>query len=121
MIHTASLVHDDVLDDCDTRRGASDPPCGLKPCFCMRLWAPVSAHDKRALVCADAGKQTINSLYGTRVAVLAGDFLFAQSSWFLANLDNLEVGRGSHCVHSAEAPSGCECLAAPSEFNAGDD
>ncbi|KAL6745974.1 solanesyl diphosphate synthase [Haematococcus lacustris] len=57
MIHTASLVHDDVLDECDTRRG----------------------------------KKTINSIYGTRVAVLAGDFLFAQSSWFLANLDNLEV------------------------------
>ncbi|KAF5835267.1 isoprenoid synthase domain-containing protein [Dunaliella salina] len=57
MIHTASLVHDDVLDDCDTRRGQT----------------------------------TVNSMYGTRVAVLAGDFLFAQSSWFLANLDNLEV------------------------------
>ncbi|MEW5317843.1 MAG: hypothetical protein WDW38_009107 [Sanguina aurantia] len=57
MIHTASLVHDDVLDDCNVRRGAS----------------------------------TINSLYGTRIAVLAGDYLFAQSSWFLANLDNLEV------------------------------
>lgn len=57
MIHTASLVHDDVLDDCDIRRG----------------------------------KKTVNSLYGTRVAVLVGDFLFAQSSWFLANLDNLEV------------------------------
>ena len=57
MIHTASLVHDDVLDDCDTRRGA----------------------------------QTIHTLYGTRVAILAGDFLFAQSSWYLANLDNLEV------------------------------
>lgn len=57
MIHTASLVHDDVLDDCNMRRG----------------------------------KSTVNSLYGTRVAVLAGDFLFAQSSWFLANLDNLEV------------------------------
>jgi len=55
MIHTASLVHDDVLDDCDTRRGQS----------------------------------TIHSLYGTRVAILAGDFLFAQSSWYLANLDNL--------------------------------
>jgi len=26
------------------------------------------------------------------VAVLVGDFLFAQSSWFLAKLDNLEVG-----------------------------
>ncbi len=38
-----------------------------------------------------AGKSTVNSLYGTRVAVLVGDFLFAQSSWFLANLDNLEV------------------------------
>lgn len=57
MIHTASLVHDDVLDDCDLRRG----------------------------------KGTVHSLYGTRVAVLAGDFLFAQSSWFLANLNNLEV------------------------------
>mmetsp|Transcript_2004 Transcript_2004/g.5908 ORF Transcript_2004/g.5908 Transcript_2004/m.5908 type:complete len:431 (+) Transcript_2004:217-1509(+) len=57
MIHTASLVHDDVLDDCSLRRGAD----------------------------------TVNSLYGTRVAVLVGDFLFAQSSWFLANLDNLEV------------------------------
>ena len=33
----------------------------------------------------------MNSMYGTRVAVLAGDFLFAQSSWFLANLDNMEV------------------------------
>ncbi len=32
-------------------------------------------------------------MFGTRVAVLAGDFLFAQSSWFLANLDNMEVGR----------------------------
>jgi all-trans-nonaprenyl-diphosphate synthase len=41
--------------------------------------------------CHPLGQTTVNSLYGTRVAVLAGDFLFAQSSWFLANLDNLEV------------------------------
>ncbi len=33
----------------------------------------------------------MNSRFGAKVAVLAGDFLFAQSSWFLANLDNLEV------------------------------
>jgi len=33
----------------------------------------------------------VHTLYGTRVAVLVGDYLFAQSSWFLANLDNLEV------------------------------
>lgn len=57
MLHTASLVHDDVLDDCELRRG----------------------------------KSTVHSLYGTRVAVLAGDFLFAQASWFLANLENMEV------------------------------
>ncbi|GAB4820112.1 hypothetical protein N2152v2_007158 [Parachlorella kessleri] len=57
MLHTASLVHDDVLDDCDLRRG----------------------------------KATVNSLFGTRVAVLVGDFLFAQSSWYLAQLENLEV------------------------------
>lgn len=57
MIHTASLVHDDVVDESDVRRGVP----------------------------------TVHSNFGNRVAVLAGDFLFAQSSWYLANLDNLEV------------------------------
>ena len=57
MIHTASLVHDDVVDEADTRRGVA----------------------------------TVHSRFSHRVAVLAGDFLFAQSSWHLANLDNLEV------------------------------
>eukprot|EP00268_Persea_americana_P069093 TRINITY_DN9748_c0_g2_i5.p1 TRINITY_DN9748_c0_g2~~TRINITY_DN9748_c0_g2_i5.p1 ORF type:complete len:416 (-),score=64.38 TRINITY_DN9748_c0_g2_i5:204-1451(-) len=57
MIHTASLIHDDVLDDSGMRRG----------------------------------KETIHQIYGTRVAVLAGDFMFAQSSWYLANIENLEV------------------------------
>ncbi|KAI7729540.1 hypothetical protein M8C21_012709, partial [Ambrosia artemisiifolia] len=37
------------------------------------------------------GQETIHQLYGTRVAVLAGDFMFAQSSWYLANLENLEL------------------------------
>ncbi len=57
MIHTASLVHDDVVDESDIRRSVP----------------------------------TVNSLYNNRVAVLAGDFLFGQSAWYLANLDNLEV------------------------------
>ncbi|KAL4619899.1 solanesyl diphosphate synthase 1, chloroplastic-like isoform X1 [Castanea sativa] len=57
MIHTASLIHDDVLDDSNMRRG----------------------------------QETVHQMYGTRVAVLAGDFMFAQSSWYLANLENLEV------------------------------
>ncbi|GMP53401.1 hypothetical protein CsSME_00018860 [Camellia sinensis var. sinensis] len=57
MIHTASLIHDDVLDESDMRRG----------------------------------KEAVHQLFGTRVAVLAGDFMFAQASWYLANLENLEV------------------------------
>jgi len=57
MIHTASLVHDDVVDESALRRNMP----------------------------------TVHSHFGNRVAVLAGDFLFAQSSWYLANLDNLEV------------------------------
>ncbi|NJN22527.1 MAG: solanesyl diphosphate synthase [Leptolyngbya sp. RL_3_1] len=57
MIHTASLVHDDVVDESAVRRGVP----------------------------------TVHSSFGNRIAVLAGDFLFAQSSWYLANLDNLTV------------------------------
>ncbi|NEO29380.1 MAG: solanesyl diphosphate synthase [Symploca sp. SIO3C6] len=57
MIHTASLVHDDVVDESEVRRAAP----------------------------------TVNSLFNNRVAVLAGDFLFGQSAWHLANLDDLEV------------------------------
>nr|QCI07136.1 Prenyl transferase [Hypnea pannosa] len=57
IIHTASLVHDDVVDECNTRRGVN----------------------------------TVHKTFNTKIAVLAGDFLFAQSSWYLANLNNLEV------------------------------
>ena len=57
MIHTASLIHDDVVDEAELRRNVP----------------------------------TVNSLFDNRIAVLAGDYLFAQSSWYLANLDNLEV------------------------------
>lgn len=57
IIHTASLVHDDVIDDCETRRGID----------------------------------TVHNKFNTKIAILAGDFLFAQSSWYLANLNNVEV------------------------------
>jgi all-trans-nonaprenyl-diphosphate synthase len=57
MIHTASLVHDDVVDDSEVRRGIP----------------------------------TVHASFDNRVAVLAGDFLFGQAAWHLANLDNLEV------------------------------
>jgi all-trans-nonaprenyl-diphosphate synthase len=57
MIHTASLVHDDVIDESELRRGM----------------------------------MTVHRRFSTQVAVLAGDYLFAQSSWYLANLENIEV------------------------------
>ncbi len=57
IIHTASLVHDDIIDNCDTRRGID----------------------------------TVHNAFNNKIAVLAGDFLFAQSSWYLANLNNLDV------------------------------
>nr|ARW60620.1 prenyl transferase [Polysiphonia sp.] len=57
IIHTASLVHDDIIDNCDTRRGI----------------------------------ETVHTVFNNKIAVLAGDFLFAQSSWYLANLNNLSV------------------------------
>ena len=57
MIHTASLVHDDVVDESALRRGVA----------------------------------TVHSRFTNRVAILAGDFLFAQASWHLANLDDLAV------------------------------
>lgn len=59
MIHTASLVHDDVLDECDLRRGAA----------------------------------TVNSKYGTRLAVLAGDYLFAQVRWQPVHNTNTHTNR----------------------------
>nr|QCI07874.1 Prenyl transferase [Pleonosporium borreri] len=57
IIHTASLVHDDIIDECDTRRSI----------------------------------KTVHNLFSNKIAILAGDFLFAQSSWYLANLNNLNV------------------------------
>jgi all-trans-nonaprenyl-diphosphate synthase len=57
MIHTASLFHDDVVDQSQLRRGVP----------------------------------TVHSQFGNRIAIQAGDFLFAQASWYLADLDNLTV------------------------------
>ncbi|XP_069943635.1 all trans-polyprenyl-diphosphate synthase PDSS1 [Cherax quadricarinatus] len=57
MIHTASLVHDDVLDASDTRRG----------------------------------KPSVNSLYGQRKAVMAGDYILSVASTMLARIRNEEA------------------------------
>jgi len=57
MIHTASLLHDDVIDLADTRRGVG----------------------------------SVNSVFGNKLAILAGDFLLARASVCLARLRNVPV------------------------------
>jgi all-trans-nonaprenyl-diphosphate synthase len=57
LIHTASLVHDDVLDEAASRRG----------------------------------EQTCHLKWGTKVSIIVGDFLFAQASVKLGELNNTEV------------------------------
>ncbi|KAK9825677.1 hypothetical protein WJX81_001890 [Elliptochloris bilobata] len=57
MIHVASLMHDDVIDSANTRRGL----------------------------------MALNSVFGNKVAILAGDFLLARASVTLAALRDSEV------------------------------
>ncbi len=57
MIHTASLLHDDVIDMSDVRRGVA----------------------------------SVNSSFGNKLAVLAGDFLLARASVCLARLRSVEA------------------------------
>lgn len=57
MIHTASLLHDDVIDEADTRRGVN----------------------------------SINAVFGNKLAILGGDFLLARASVALARLRNCDV------------------------------
>ncbi|EQC33189.1 hypothetical protein SDRG_09173 [Saprolegnia diclina VS20] len=57
MIHTASLLHDDVIDEADTRRGM----------------------------------KSVNKVFGSKLSILAGDFLLARSSICLARLRSLEA------------------------------
>ena len=57
MIHTASLLHDDVIDNTEQRRGSP----------------------------------SVNSVFGNKLAVLAGDFLLARASVCLARLRSIAV------------------------------
>ncbi|MBW0540964.1 hypothetical protein O181_080679 [Austropuccinia psidii MF-1] len=57
LIHVASLLHDDVIDDADSRRGQASSP----------------------------------KVFGSKLSVLAGDFLLARASVALSRLGSLEV------------------------------
>jgi geranylgeranyl pyrophosphate synthase len=57
VVHTATLVHDDTIDQSLTRRGL----------------------------------KTVNALWNGKVAVLVGDFLFAQSAHLASQLDSVHI------------------------------
>ena len=57
LIHTASLIHDDIIDSAKLRRG----------------------------------RETVNNLWNDKISVIAGDFLFAQASVRLGELENTEI------------------------------
>lgn len=57
LIHTASLIHDDIIDSSKLRRGI----------------------------------ETINSLWNDKISVITGDFLFAQASIRLGELEQTEI------------------------------
>ena len=59
MVHLASLVHDDILDHADTRRGLP----------------------------------TINARYGTNIAILLGDYLFAKTAGLIAEVEDFRIDR----------------------------
>ncbi|MBV9280237.1 MAG: polyprenyl synthetase family protein [Chloroflexi bacterium] len=57
VVHTATLVHDDTIDQALTRRGL----------------------------------KTVNALWNSKVAILVGDFLFAQSAHLAAQLNSVRI------------------------------
>lgn len=57
LIHTASLLHDDVVDEATLRRGTA----------------------------------SVNSVWGNRISILVGDFLFAKASRILSRYTKYEV------------------------------
>jgi len=57
VVHTATLVHDDTIDEALTRRGL----------------------------------ETVNAVWDGKVAILLGDFLFAQSAELATQLDNVRI------------------------------
>ena len=57
LLHTATLVHDDLIDNSATRRG----------------------------------NPTLNRLWNSRAAILAGDYLFAKSADLVASTENVRV------------------------------
>ncbi len=59
MVHLATLVHDDIVDNATTRRGLP----------------------------------TVNARYGTNIAILLGDYLFAKTAGLVADVEDFRVDK----------------------------
>lgn len=57
MVHLATLVHDDIVDDASTRRGIP----------------------------------TVNAIYGSNIAILLGDYLFAKTAGLVADVEDFRI------------------------------
>lgn len=70
--HTATLLHDDVVDESTLRRG----------------------------------RQTANSIWGSKASILVGDYLFTQSVQLMVDVENLDIlklmGHSSHQISCGE-------------------
>ena len=71
MIHTASLIHDDVIDKSDMR---------FVPRFFSKFWLSFRR-----------GKEAANVKWGVTPAVMAGNYIIAASSQLLASLRDDEA------------------------------
>ena len=81
-IHTATLLHDDVVDDSTMRRGRETANL---------LWG----NESSVLVVDDStmrrGRETANLLWGNEASVLVGDFLYSRAFQMMMGIHNMRV------------------------------
>lgn len=112
IIHTASLVHDDILDDADTRstegKEARLLRLGVSPRRQQQTMHRIFGPDVAAVASAECqsfwpGPWAPGG--GGAFQVLSGDFLFAHASGLIESLEDDEV-RPARRARSLSSPPG---------------
>ncbi len=84
LLHAAALVHDDLIDASDTRRGQP------------------AAHARFATVHRDAGWSSEPHTFGSAAAILLGDLLLSWS-WSMVSAATRELGHGAGAMAAFDA------------------